>query len=393
MRPRCLHCDVVMHIASAKTAKSIRYRCPECHRYAPKRKRPDVTIKARFRQFCRYALLGRTIKDIATGCGVDRRTVTRWFAPFYFLIFDPIVDEYRVYDQLFVFGTYFEGQCLLVVSDGKYVVNWLWCQAETKAAYLRLFTPLQAPQIVVTDGQRGVLAAIKQAWPTSAVQRCRVHVYRNVIGYVTMRPKLVQTNALKRLAEQLLKVTNAEQAAEWMVKLDTFGRVYEHWLNEKTFLGEVPAELVPIFARGNKRFWYTHHAARRAYRLLLQLAQQGNLFVFVDPPGGVVDRDALRADTNSLEGGVNKELKRLVGSHQGVGGAHLRALVDMWLFQHMENAPDLMDVAAEQDFGRDARKRAEVLMEQESPVDDGRPQLWGDGVSWGDGQVVRRGRL
>ena len=59
----------------------------------------------------------------------------------------------------------------------------------------------------------------------------------------------------------------------------------------------------------------------------------------------------------------------------------------------MENAPDLMDVAAEQDFGRDARKRAEVLMEQESPVDDGRPQLWGDGVSWGDGQVVRRGRL
>ncbi|MCI7306177.1 MAG: transposase, partial [Trueperella sp.] len=54
-----------------------------------------------------------------------------------------------------------------------------------------------------TDGDRGALAAIKACWPTSRLQRCLVHIQRNIRTLTTTRPKTDQHKALYKLALDL----------------------------------------------------------------------------------------------------------------------------------------------------------------------------------------------
>lgn len=61
-------------------------------------------------------------------------------------------------------------------------------------------------------------------------------------------------------------------------------------------------------------------------RRLEKLAASGELFVFLDPPNGVTTD--LKATTNVLEGGINKQLKDLAGNHRGMFDEHQRIAMD-----------------------------------------------------------------
>lgn len=71
-------------------------------------------------------------------------------------------DKFRVYDQLFIDGTYFRKKCLLVACTAEHPVAWLWCTGESKYNYARLLDRLAPPLIVTIDGSGGARAVIKK---------------------------------------------------------------------------------------------------------------------------------------------------------------------------------------------------------------------------------------
>ncbi len=69
--------------------------------------------------------------------GVSSRILQRRFQPFWLIVVpDPtLAHAGRVYDQVFIDGTYTAGGCLLAAATIDNVIAWHWCKHETTAAY------------------------------------------------------------------------------------------------------------------------------------------------------------------------------------------------------------------------------------------------------------------
>ena len=140
----------------------------------------------------------------------------------------------RVYDQIFIDGTYTAGGCLIVAATLDHVIAWHWCKQETTHDYKRLLERIEAPLIAVIDGGRGATSAIKTCWPNTKIQRCLVHAQRRVRRYTTSRPRTDAGRTIYRLALKLTRITTLDEAAQWGAQLQEFHTLYKDWLNEKT---------------------------------------------------------------------------------------------------------------------------------------------------------------
>lgn len=92
---------------------------------------------------------------------------------------------------------------------------------------------------------------------------------------------------------------------------------------------------MPQWVSPNQKWWYTHRNARRALKRLEKLIHAEQLFAFLTPPEGVTQD--LKATTNLLEGGINKQLKDLAGNHRSMFDEHQRITMDWWLSTHTED--------------------------------------------------------
>ena len=366
---------------NGRTSKgSPRWRCTTCGASITNT-RPDDQHAHRFGLFITWILNSQSRTSLAHQLGISRRTLTNWFHDYWFIQVPRNTDTRRVHDQLFIDGTYFNTTCLLVVCTAEHVVAWHWCTREDSDSYTRLFDQIPAPLIVTTDGQQGALKAIRDTWPQATIQRCIVHVKRNIQTHVTLRPQLPAGKALRQLSLKLLRVTTPEQAATWLVLLQQFHGVYGPWLNEKTYKAHVPADQVPAFARTNKAWWFTHHRHRRAYKQLEKLATSGHLFTFLTPPEGVTT--PVKATTNCLEGGVNAQIKALARHHRGMFDEHQRIAVDWWLYTHTQLPDDPISIARQQQWGKVGLAKVTDLINQQQPDvgrEDGRPATYDTGI-------------
>jgi|TARA_Y100000310_G_scaffold178813_1_gene178763 transposase-like protein len=108
--------------------------------------------------------------------------------------------------------------CILVLigatSDGrKELVGLLDGHRESKLSWQSLLEDLKArglstaPAIAVGDGALGFWAALREAWPQTAEQRCWVHKTANVLDKL---PKRIQPDAKKLLQDMYLAPTEKE---------------------------------------------------------------------------------------------------------------------------------------------------------------------------------------
>jgi hypothetical protein len=163
----------------------------------------------------------------------------------------PVTGE--VYDEIQVDGTYLSGGwCLLLAMDGSTgtVIAWQWCDTEKTAAWVALLERIPPPRVVVTDGGSGLITALKQVWPETLVQRCLVHVQRNVRVYLTTRPRTDAGKALRAISLALTRITTREQATAWEVRLHEWHQVYGHLVTAKTYLRD--ARVRPAWARASR---------------------------------------------------------------------------------------------------------------------------------------------
>lgn len=105
------------------------------------------------------------------------------------------------------------GWVLLIARDREHVLEWQWAANESAQAYTALLERLAPADVVTTDGAAGALAAIAHLWPSTRVQRCLVHVHRDIIRDLTMHPRTEPARALLALSRRLTSITSVDQAS------------------------------------------------------------------------------------------------------------------------------------------------------------------------------------
>lgn len=157
-----------------------RWRCkdPNCGS-STTRTRSDRTLTRDFKAFVAYATSTATLSKLAEQHKVSRWTLDRRFKPFWLIDIPNNGDPQRVYDQIFIDGTYTAAGCLLVAASHDHVIAWHWAKHETAHAYTQLLRKIAEPLCVVLDGGQGALTAIKACWPNAMIQRCLVHAVKS----------------------------------------------------------------------------------------------------------------------------------------------------------------------------------------------------------------------
>ena len=213
-------------------AGSQRWKCGVC-RMGTTVRRDDLRRVAQLDEFLAWLLDGRFQSDMDTSGGRTFRNHTSW-------CWD-IVPRMRAtpsrHRTVMTDGTYMShGWCLLIAIDGVTgeTIAWSWCSHESTAAYLDLFSRIPAPDVLISDGLRGVEKACARAWPETRTQRCLVHVQRNTRADLTSRPRLQAGKELKRLSDTPTKVRDAGQAAAWGGALNDWHRKWKGFLEERT---------------------------------------------------------------------------------------------------------------------------------------------------------------
>ena len=280
----------------------------------------------------------------------------------------------RVFDQIFLDGTYTAGGCLIIAATLTHVIAWRWCTRETTADYQRLIDTIPAPLIAVIDGGQGAATAIKTCWPNTKIQRCLVHAQRVVRRYTTSRPRTEAGKTIYQLALKLTTITTIDQAANWGGQLQQFSSVYRTWLNEKTWIKDDTT--------GRWKQTWTHKNVRNAYNSLNHLWRKQLLFVYLDPPKQVLDATSIKSTTNSLEGAINAPLKLLARTHRGRSGEHQRRMIDWWLYLKTELPDDPIRIARQSNWGQEQLAKVSTLTRNENQADyeTGRPALYDNGI-------------
>ncbi|WP_340049796.1 IS1249 family transposase [Corynebacterium parakroppenstedtii] len=375
-RPRCPVCTGPMKKNGTTTAGTPRWRCTNPHCGSSlSRRRTDKARTRDVRTFHTYVTGTTSLSDIARQHGVSRWTVTRRFRTFWLIDIPNQPDPDRIYDHIFIDGTYTQAGCLRIAASLDHVIAWHWAPTESTQAYTQLLASIAPPLCVVLDGGQGALSAIKHCWPETQIQRCLVHAQRVVRRYTTSRPRTDAGRTLYRLALTLTGIRTQEQAAQWIVHLHEFGQVYKKFLNQKT---ELPTERATL----NRTWEWTHLRVRKAYNSLLNLVGNQGLFAYLDPPPQAIEPHRWVATTNSLEGGINAQLKRRTDAHRGRSGQHQRKMLEWWLYTHTHLPDDPLEIARQCTFGQDQLAKVTTLTYNENHADHhtGRPALYDKGI-------------
>lgn len=211
------------------------------------------------------------------------------------------------------------------------MVGWQWCDTEKTAAWVALLERFPAPRVVVTDGGSGLASALKRIWPETRVQRCLVHVQRNVRTYITRKPRTKAGRRLRVLSLALTKIGTRAEAVIWLRALNAWHEANKAVLNERTYSGTGPA---PTHVKAGQAWWYTHYRLRSAYNLLARCARQDVLFTYLAPE---FDGLGISSTTNRIEGGTNAGIRSVLRHHRGLPVEHRRRTVEWFLYQNSEN--------------------------------------------------------
>lgn len=143
-QPRC-HCGGEMKRNGTTSKGTTRWRCKQCGASSVKR-RNDITNAAVFTQFIEHCTTAISLDDLAKRNGVSRATMKRRFKWCWLVdVPDPTAGHHkRIYDQVFLDGTYTAGGCLIVAATIDHVIAWHWCKHETTRDYQLLLERIEA---------------------------------------------------------------------------------------------------------------------------------------------------------------------------------------------------------------------------------------------------------
>ena len=143
---------------------------------------------------------------------------------------------------------------------------------------------------------------------------CHFHQKMIIQRYVTRRPKLEASKDLKKIVSRLTSTTQIR----FENKLDLWYQEYEEFINEKSINPNTRKEQ------------FTHRRLMAAYKSLRRNLPY--LFTYKNNPHSQIPNT-----TNSLDGGVFTQLKKLIKLHQGISRNLKVKLIDDYLVHYNKN--------------------------------------------------------
>jgi len=295
---------------------SNRFRCKFC-RVSKTRKRSDLSQKYQLGLFQNW-LLGKHSKDeIADRYNVDRKTLTRWFTPFWNL--EPTPKQTKIASKILIIdGKYVEqNSCVLLAVCNKKVAFWHFTQRENYSSWKTFFDAFkQIPFAVVCDGQKGMIKAIKQRFPGVIIQRCQFHVIQYCTIKLTKNPESDAAQKLRFLVLEISQIKTREQLKIWLTNYKYWHTTNKDFIKEKTFQVE---ELTPT---GRPKWHYTHGRLHAAHsHLKNSLPYLFRYLQHLEIPN----------TTNFVEGGINSLMQEKLRFHRGLSLSKRRILIAHFL--------------------------------------------------------------
>jgi hypothetical protein len=155
--------------------------------------------------------------------------------------------------HLLIDGTYFaNGLCLVLYYD--YDIQYVQLFRETNdEKYKEIKEDLENLKklgvevySVTCDGHRAILKAVSKAYPNATMQRCLVHIKRQIKNYLSGKPKLEQAKQLLTISRRITQLKTIEQAQYWLVDFYNWHQEHSSFVEEKSFNEE------------SGRWWYKH---------------------------------------------------------------------------------------------------------------------------------------
>lgn len=307
----CNRCGTKLRKNGTQQNGKQRWRCLRCGT-ARIRQRRDTTFRNELKGFVSY-LLGMTARNKRKR---SLATQFRHTTPYWQIVPEPFVTG-EIYAFVVADATSVGKDVVGILRSETHVLTWDYGIRETSELWLRVFRAIPRPSAVVCDGQKGILKALRLLWPDVVIQRCLVHVARNLRTKLTSHPKSEAGQDLQQLVDQLFSLRTEDDMAEFVA---LFLVLYDR---HETFLKQRTMNIDPTSSRA---WWYTHRSVRSAYRQIDQLIRDDQLFAFITHP-----ELNLPHDSNGLEGGINSPLKELLHRHRGLTAPHQQRLADWYL--------------------------------------------------------------
>ena len=291
-----------------------RWFCPRC-RISITKKRADIKNNALHRQFKSWLGSNDNLEAVARRQDCSSRTLKRRFKNLWSEVPNITVSSNISEGIIISDATYLCGRenVVLVAKSKQAVISWMFSEHENALSWANFFSKLPVPNVIVCDGQRGMLSAISVVWPKVKIQRCLLHVVRLVRIKLTGQPKTEAGMRLKRIASDIFSIRTRRQKRRWLRKFRHWMKKYATFMAERTY-GE---------NKKNKRNWWYTHKNLRAARSLFKNALP-HLFTFIGHP-------EIPRTTNHVEGGINARLKELLHRHRGLALPKKQILVSHFL--------------------------------------------------------------
>jgi len=326
----CVVCGSRLKRNGKTSSGATRWRCTGCGSSSV-RKRPDLARASQLREFVAWLLGSATQRELDGGSGRSFRDQHSWcwrVAPL-------IPDTGEAFNEIQIDGTYLGNpkRCFLVaITASMKVIKWRWAKTESTDAWSGLLAQIPPPRVVVTDGGTGIASALAKCWPDTRIQRCLVHVQRDVLRRLTQNPRTEAAKSLRALAVELTSLRTQDSARAWEVKLHDWHQVYADFLNEKTTAGE--GVVRPVWAGKNSIWWFTHKPVRAAYFAMETPLQRGHLFTYLEPEFASL---GINSTTNRIEGAINRMIKEALNRHRGMPLNHQQRAAEWWCYMHSAN--------------------------------------------------------
>ena len=312
--PRCDICGNNMRKNGTTKAGTQCWRCSKC---GFSKTRRNETRAKRLTLFLNWLLSKKTQDEM----GYSRSKFKRLTHEFW-EIWPISFQTGEIFDTIFLDGIWIKRNCVVLIACSREnVIAWHLVRNESSASWAALMARIPQPTMLVSDGAPGLAKAARSVWPNTRIQRCVVYIFWDIKTCTTMKPKLEAGKELLEIVKELLKVKDADQAREWVLK-------YSYWESTWTsFLAE--------FSINEGKKVYVHERLRKARRTLNKLVQSGQMFTFIDlksERGGEWD-----STNNIIEGRVNAQLRRMLNSHRDLSAIKRIKAIFWWCYMDSDN--------------------------------------------------------
>lgn len=314
-RKGCWSCDSLEVICWGKQNNKQRFKCKSCGLMFT-RNSPEQAKRNRFVWFREWIIGKQTFEQLVIKSGYSERTLKRYFYSY--------LDEFPIWNikpsekvNLLIDGTYFTNKvCLVLYRDNNIKATQLYrlTDGEWLEEIQEDINNLKALGItiesVTCDGLANIINAVKTTSPETIIQRCLVHIQRETLIWLTVKPKLEPAKELRLIIKKLHKIDSKKLCTEWINEITDWYERNKDFVDSRTYNPETG------------RYWYTHKNIRKAFRHIQRALP--NMFHYLD------NKDIPKT-SNAIEGFFS-HLKLNIGIHRGLSKEHYKNYIKWYLY-------------------------------------------------------------